>query len=147
MPTVRTIVSFCPQGIDAIRSAVPLPQKDEASPEEDDIYIDSLAAWVESVGGWQATNSIQFSVVGNSRLSAIKPGSGHPTCPANGAKLNVRLDRLRVAHLDAMFTAIEDRNTLIATRSSSDEAVGAGSFRVSQCRLIRRHWESDIGCL
>jgi integrase len=39
---------------------------------------------------------------------------------------HVRVDRLRVAHIDAMFTAIEDRNTLIHTfRDSSDETVRA----------------------
>jgi integrase len=39
---------------------------------------------------------------------------------------HIRLDRLRVAHLDAMFTAIEDRNTLIHTaRASADEAIRA----------------------
>ncbi|MGH3761324.1 tyrosine-type recombinase/integrase [Actinophytocola sp.] len=39
---------------------------------------------------------------------------------------HLRLDRLRVAHLDAMFAAIEDRNTLIETsRASTDETVRA----------------------
>lgn len=39
---------------------------------------------------------------------------------------HVRLDRLRVAHIDAMFTAIDDRNILIEnSRASSDATVRA----------------------
>lgn len=39
---------------------------------------------------------------------------------------HLRLDRLRVAHLDAMFTAIEDRNTFLETsRASTDETMRA----------------------
>lgn len=58
---------YLPQDIDAIKEAVPLPPDDYS----DESYINTLEAWVESVGGWRATNSIEFSVEGNSVRATI----------------------------------------------------------------------------
>jgi len=66
---------YLPHGIDAIKSAVPLPPEDFYSSDESyNGYIDTLDAWVASVGGWRATNSIEFSVEGNLTRATILTG-------------------------------------------------------------------------
>ena len=46
----------------------------------------------------------------------------------------MRLDKLRVSHLDAMFDAIEERNELITTMRASREA--ANRDKVKGTRLV-----------
>jgi hypothetical protein len=62
---------YLPQDIDEIRSAIP---SDDAYGEDYDGYINTLDAWVKSVGGWRVTNSIEFVVEGNSTRVTILTG-------------------------------------------------------------------------
>lgn len=60
---------FLPQGIDEVGAAVPRDDGDSG-----DTYLDSVEGWVTSVGGWRATNHIQFSVEGNLARATILTG-------------------------------------------------------------------------
>jgi hypothetical protein len=66
---------YLPRSIDQIKSAVPLPPADfHSSDAVYNGYVQTLGAWATSVGGFLETDSIRFSVEGNSTRATILTG-------------------------------------------------------------------------
>ncbi|HEX6353085.1 hypothetical protein [Actinophytocola sp.] len=64
---------FLPQDVDELGSDIPLPDE-YAFDEAYEAYMNSFSAWVTSAGGWQAKNSVRFSVEGNLSRATILTG-------------------------------------------------------------------------